>query len=264
MAVIVRYDKKGNPITRSLRGIDISDIEREKAYKLDKLLQEELKKLGKRMVRSKSIPKKGSKNKAEAYWELGFVLRKIFFESGLIKPVEQPLYWLNVKLYAPKELLAKDRAPNRTHIAYCFRLAGYPKDIALKREWSEWLYLFDSPSINKESRFDKWNEAKMEDELKYVTRENTRLFVQCLNSMLKDIETSDLTDEELLRCYEGALRLSIKILQNSKETNTKEFKSVMKEKIFEKRNYIGELMDDILTPQKYADVIAKEIASSIG
>lgn len=261
MAIVVEYDDKGNRITSSIEGVGISDSEREKAYKLDKLVQEELKKLGRRLAKSKTTHRTGNKNKAGAYWEFGTILRKIFFGSGLIAPAEQPLYWLNIKLHAPKELLAKDRGLNRIHVAYCFRLASYPKDIAFKREWSEWVYLFDSPSINKEPRFDRWNEAKMEAEPEYATRENTRLFVQCLNSMLKDIETSDLTDEELLRCYEGAWRLSIKILQNFKETNTKEFKSVMREKIFEKRNYIGELMDDILTPQKYADIIAEEIAS---
>ena len=97
----------------------------------------------------------------------------------------------------------------------------------------------------------------------FRTRSAIRKVLAGDDSILKDIETSDLTDEELLRCYEGAWSLSIKILQNFKEINTKEFKSAEREKIFEKRNYIGELMDGVLTPYKYADVMAKEIAPSI-
>ncbi len=263
MAVIVKYDTEGNPIFRSVGTIGTSDAEREKAYNLDKLLQTELKRVSKPATKSKTVHKTGGKNKVKAYWEFGSVLRKIFFEPGLVKPAEKPLYWLNVKLHAPKEFLAKDRGPNRIHVAYCFRLAGYPKNIALKREWSEWVYLFDSPSINKEIRFDRWNETKIGDEPKYLNRKHTRIFVQCLNSMLKDIETRDLTDEELIRCYEGAWSLSINILQKLKEINTKKFKLIMREKITEKRNHISELMDDLQTPKKYADVMTDEIVSSI-
>lgn len=258
MAVVVSYDIKKNPITRSLRGVGISESEREKAYELDNLIKVEMKKLTEKLISLKIMPKTSSRNKIEAYWEFGFLLRKIFFESNLIDLAEKSLYWLNVKLHAPEELQAKDRGPNRIHVAYCFRLAGYPKEIALKREWSEWVYLFDSPSINKEPRFDKWDETKLEREPEYIKRENTRFFAQCLNSMLKDIETNDLADEEMIRCYEGALSLSAKLL---KEVNNKKFRSHVTGKINEKQNIIGELIDGVLTPYQFADIIAGEVAS---
>lgn len=260
MAVVVSYDKKGNPITRSLSGVGISDNERQKAYELDGLLKARLKKLTDRLTLSKMMPKTGSKNKVEAYWELGSVLRKIFFESGLIAPIEKPLYWLNVKLHAPKELLAKDRGPNRIHVEYCFRLAGYPKEIALKREWSEWVYLFDSPSINKEPRFDRWDEVKIKNEPEYNNRVTIRVFSQCLNAILKNIETSDLTDEELSRCYEGAWLFSTKLLKNFSEKNNKIFRTSVTKKIIEKRNYVGELIEGALTANQFADKMAGEIA----
>jgi len=257
MAVVVRYDERGNPITRSLSGIGISEAEKEKAYELDNILREKLKGLTKKLISLGIVPKKGSKNKVEAYWELGSVLREIFFESELIIPAEKSFYWLNAKLHTPKELLTKDRGPHRIHIAYCFRLAGYPKKIALKRKWSEWVYLFDRKSINKEPRFDRWDRTKMEVESAYLNRKNLRFFSQCLNSMLKDIETKDLSDDELVRCYDGAWSLSIKLLQNFHITT--KFKSTITRKIIEKQKYVGEIIESSITPDQFADIMTNEM-----
>lgn len=256
MAVIIKYDSEGNPVIRSLRGVGIPDEERERAYKLDKLLKEELEELDKRLKRARVSVKRGSKNKAEAYWELGAVLRKIFFESGLVEAAEMPLFWLNARICTPKNLRAEDRGPNRIHVAYCFRLAGYPKEYALKREWSEWVYLFDSPSVNKEPRFDKWDQNKMREDSKYLSRKSMRLFIQCLNLMLKGIETSDLTDEELTRCYESAWLLSKKLLEKfEEEIKNREFKLNVAKKIAEKQIHVGELMDGALTPKEFVEII---------
>ena len=259
MAVVVDYDVKGNPITSSLNGIGISDSERDKALELDKLLQIKLEILKKKLVSSKTMPKKGSKKKVESYWEFGSIMRKIFFQSNLIMPTEKSLYWLNVKLHAPKELLVKDRGVNRIHVAYCFRLAGYQKKIAIKREWSEWVYLFDSPSINKESRFDRWDETKIKDDIKYTNRENVRFFAQCLNSMLKNIETSDLKDEEIIKCYESAWFLSNELIKNFENIKSKKFRSLITKKIVEKQYYVGELIDDIFTINQFVDKIINEV-----
>ena len=260
MAVVVNYDENGNPITRSLSGVGVSDSEREKAYKLDQLLQEEFLKLINELKLSKKMPKTSGKGKVEAYWELGNVLRRVFFESGLIEPVEKPLYWLNVELHIPKELLSKNRGANRIHVEYCFRLAGYPKAISLDRKWSEWSYLFDSSTINKESRFDKWDEYKIENEPEYAKRENIRLFALCINSILKDIETKDLTNAELTRCYDGAWSLSLKLLNISTIINSKEFKNLIKEKILEKQFLIGELMDGIIEINQFSNEIVNELS----
>jgi len=253
MTVIVDYDKNGNAIFRSVKGLGSSEEEREQAYKLDKLIQKEINKLDNRLKTSKKLS--ASKYKVETYWKFGDVLRKIFYESKLISPSEKMLFWLNVKLRSPKYLLAEDRGPNRIHVEYCFRLAGYPKKIALKREWSEWVYLFDSPFINKESRFDKWDHLIIEKEPNNINRENTRLFIQCLNSMLNKVETNELKEDELFRCYDAAWLLTINFSATTKSNDRKDYKLTLKKVISERKNYVGKLIEGSLKPTDFASII---------
>jgi len=250
MTIVIRYDDDGKPITRTLGGVG-SDSDREKAYELDELLKTEMKKLKRKLDKIST-----ERDKVEAYWELGTILKKIFYDSELVKKEEKNLFLLNAKLHTPIELQVKDRGPNRIHLEYCFRLANYPKKIALKRKWSEWVYLYDSPSINKDSRFDKWDENHIQKTPDYLSRENTRLFIQFLNSVLKNIETLDLTDEELKRCYDGTWILTKKVLNDFKEElHEKEFKISMKEKIIANQHFVGDLMENKITPDDFAGKI---------
>ena len=259
MAVIVKIDGEGNSLFESVKGLDIPEEDRKSAIELDKLVKKDISRLVKRLKNFKLITDKNTKSKVETYWEFGSVLRKIFFGSGLVNPSEKKLFWRNVILHSPEELLAKDRGPNRIHVEYCFRLAGYPKKLALKREWSEWVYLFDSPFINSEERFDKWDQNKIENEEDYTTRENTRLFIQCLNSILKDVETEDLNDDELVKCYEGAWSLSKKLTKNFDIREPNKFKISLKNAIYNQSNSTGQLMDGKITAEDFAKRVIREI-----
>ena len=259
MAVVVGVNKNGVPEISAVKGLgEITEEEENKAYELDKVLQKALSKLATKLKKSNILGKSRSKNKVEAYWEFGSVLRKIW-DLGYVIPAEISLYWQNVNLRAPKELLAKNRGPNRVHAAYCFRLAGYPKKTALKREWSEWVYLFDSPTINSEERFDKWDEKKINEGKKYLSRNSTRLFAQCLNSILKDIDSSDLDDEELIRCYEGSWMLAQKILANAQDINDKSLKAKLKKVIQNNQIDVAMLMESKVSPEKFSENIFRKI-----
>lgn len=259
MAVIIKVDNNGNLLFESIKGLDISEADREKAIKLNELVAKEISSLADRLKKSKILVGKNARSKVEVYWEFGSVLRKIFFDSGLIDPAEKKLFWSNVKMHTPEWLLAKDRGLNRIHIAYCFRLAGYPKELALKKEWSEWVYLFDSPFINSEDRFDDWDKIKIENEQDYTTRENTRLFIQCLNSILKDIETKDLSDEELIRCYEGSFELSKALIAGNFQTDSANFKTKLKNAIATEINSIGKLMSGGISVAEFVQLVTTKI-----
>lgn len=259
MAIIVRIWDDGKFIYDSAKGVGFSEEDKELAIRLNSVIKNKMEKLIEKFRKSKIVKGNRNRNKAEVYWEFGNVLRKIFFESGLVDASEKKLFWQNVRLHAPEGLLAKDRGPNRIHIAYCFRLAGYPRNLALKREWSEWVYLFDSPFVNSEDRFDAWDKTKLEKEKDYTTRENTRLFIQCLNSILKDIETKDLDDEELLRCYEGSWILSKKLIENSDYSDTENFKIKLRAAISNKKNSIGQLIEGGIQPEEFAKTIITDI-----
>ena len=258
MAILIEYDKEGNAIFRSLKGIGTSVEEREKARMLDNLISAEMKKLDKKLKKIGANLGHRSKNKVRAYWELGKVLRKIFEESGLVIPEEKSLYLASARRHTPRALLADDRGPNRIHLEYCFRLGWYPKKDALKRKWSEWVYLFDSPTINEEERFEAWDLKMIENNNKYLNRNNTRLFAQILNSLLKNIYTKDLDDEELIRCYNGAWLFTEKLMEENREKiNKKEFKAAVKNAILKNRNLVGMLIEGSLLPNEFANELIK-------
>jgi len=253
MAVIVKINEKGEFEYGSIKGLELSEAEQKKALDLNNRIKKEMLKLSRLVKHAKNK----LRNKVELYWNFGYILRRIFDEES-VNPAEKKLFWINVWLHAPKELLAKDRGPNRIHMAYCFRLAWYPKNIALKRKWSEWVYLFDSPFINGESRFDEWDKAKMEKEKSYVLRKNTRLFIQCLNSILGNKATKDLSDNELLRCYDVAWQLT-KNLVKHKKLQVADLKDKLKKIIHQKNNLIGGVMDGEIDVDRFAQEIIKEI-----
>lgn len=250
MAIIINIKENGAFEYSSVKGVGISEEDKENARKLNDLTKKE-------MFKITSVKKidGGLKNKVSAYWSFGFILRKIL-ETGLVLPGEKRLYWKNVRLHAPKEFLVKDRGLNRIHIEYCFRLAGYRKNLAVRRKWSEWVYLFDSPSINGENRFDEWDKEKIENEKNYTSRKSTRNFIQCTNSILEKIETKDLDKDELFRCYEGAWRLT-KILNTKKYNKNYDFKNELKKAIKKRKNMVGQLMDNKISPDSFAKEIAE-------
>jgi hypothetical protein len=202
MTVIVKYDQEGKPQYRSAKGIGSTEPERIRANQLDTLLKEELKKLKKILTKNGSLIK-NTKGNVALYWKLGNLLQEIFNNSGLIDASEKHLFWLNARLHVPEELLAKDRGPNRLHVEYCFRLAGFPKDKALKMNWGEWVYLFDSPGINREQRFDKWLEKKMHNEIIKFNRDDIRILAQSINKIMGNMETKDLSNEQLNKIYDA-------------------------------------------------------------
>jgi hypothetical protein len=253
MAIIVGKDEKGNYIFGSSKGPGTSEVERNKAIELNDLVRRSMIELAGRIRKLGIASGKNKRSKVEAYWEFGAVIRRIFFESRLVDGAEKKLFWRNIEMNASEELLARNRGPNRIHVEYCFRLAGYPKELALDREWSEWVFLFDSPGVNSEERFDKWDESKLRANSSYGSRENTRSFIQCLNAILKNVQTEDLNNQELTRCYEGSMRLSRALVGASSATNS--LSIVAKSEIHDHRNHVSELMDGKIGPDDFATKI---------
>ena len=244
VTIVVGKDERGNYVFASSRGVGTSEDERKKALQIDDRVKKSLKELEARLKKSGLL---NSTVKAEAYWEFGSVVRKLV---DLVDPAEVKLFWQNVEMNASEELLARNRGPNRIHVEYCFRLAGYPKDLALQREWSEWVFLFDSPSVNHEDRFDRWDQSQLRVNPSYASRNNTRSFIRCLNSMLKNVQTEDLSDEELIRCYEGSAKLSRALVETSPIASG--LAILMKATIQDYRSYVSDLMDGKMGPDDFA------------
>jgi hypothetical protein len=261
MTVIVDFDARGNPQYQSAYGVGSTEAERQRAQELDSLLQKEMANLKSRLVKSRLLAGQ-PKGNVELYWEVGQVLREVFYNSGLIDPSERHLYWLNARLHVPTELQAKDRGPSRLHLEYCFRLAGFSKERALRMKWGEWVYLFDSPAINREARFDPWLDQRMQAAPGRFTREDIRLLAQAINGLLHNIETSDLGKEELLRCYEGAWSIKERLRSKFGALSDDALKQTLRSGLRNEHKQIGELIDGQVSPDAFAAAVVQDPAAS--
>lgn len=257
MTVVVEYEN-GKKIYRSYGILGSSAEDREKADKLDEYLKNRVIELTKNFEKEGIILDEVKSGTTYIYWRLGKVLYKILFESGLVDPAEKSLLWLNAKIHIPTTLTKEDRGPERNHLEYCCRLGRFSKEKAEKMNWGEWVYLFDSPGINKEKRFDIWFEKKIDQKDIDLSRISIRVFVQCLNNMIGNIETADLSDGELFRCYNAAWELRNELSVRKKEIKSQELKQLnMKIKKGIRQNYtkVGDVMENKLTAQDFAKAV---------
>ena len=159
----------------------------------------------------------------------------------------------NIKIHTPEELIAKDRGPNRQHIEYCFRLAGFTKPKAIMMKWGEWVYLFDSPGINREPRFDRWFDMKMDNEPSHLGRSDIRLFVQIINIFLKGIETKDLNDQQLINIYDASWKIKGKYI-DSKSKNS-DIRSSLTSYLQENFNQLSQMIDGNISIGEFVNSI---------
>jgi hypothetical protein len=263
MAVVVKYNEKGDAEIKSLNGVGIPPEERNKAFSLDALIKKEITALVKRLKKDNALPKARERGKVDAYWEFGSVLRNIFLNSGLIKPSEKSLYYESVKYHTgllAKSLLAEDRSNARNHLEYCYRLSGYQKEIANELQWSEWVFLLDSSSINKEIRFDDWFRNIIKQHKEILNRESLRAFAKVLNSLIKDIETSDWNNEQLLNCYNGAWKILLFLRESEpfKENDSrKKLLESIKQCAQQNKNLYAQLLDGKISDDEFAKKICE-------
>lgn len=257
MTVIIKYDQEGKPQYRSAKGIGSTEVERNRAQQLDAILKKSFFGFKQHLIKNGLLDSDTSGN-VKLYWELGDILRKIFYESGYIDPSEKHLYWLNARLYVPEELLAKDRSPSRIHLEYCFRLAGFPKEKAIQLNWTDWTDFFDRPGINREVRFDKWLEKKMHEEPNKFSRRDVRMFTLIIHQLLKNKATSDLSDEQLKRCYDSAWLVKENFIKKFNKP-TKELKEALKLSIQKHYTKLGNVLDGNQEPSDFALTVVGEV-----
>jgi len=245
MTVIVKFEN-GRPLYRSIDGPGASEEDRKKAKKLDSLIKNEMKQLNNRL--SDKINKR---NIVLSYWEFGSVLRKIFYNSGLVKKEEQVYFEENVRLHASADFIAKDRNSGRRHIDYCMRLASYEKKIAMKMKWGEWNELFDR---SKEKCFDEWFNKKTAKRTRVLERKFIRKFTKVKNAFFYNIETKDFEKDELYRCFEASWQIASKLNEIENEEDRVDFKKrqdEILEKIKKEKEEKGELILGAINSKTY-------------
>ena len=254
MAVLIRKEPERR--YQKVGAIGTSQSEREQADRLDKQLEKRVKQLIKILNSKGLMPKQQGKGSLLTYWELGRALREIADSNDFPYKAELPLLWRSAKLYLPKELLYKQRGPYREHLWYCYRLGGYPRKLAQKMKWGEWVTIFDSSGINQESRFDHWFQKKLSTQKGRIERIQIRMFAPCVNKLLGDIDIHDLAETELFNCYEAAWQIAL--TWHNKQTVAPNYTDKRKEiqKSIEcKFALLDKVMDGVILPGDFASEI---------
>ena len=249
MAVVIGLTENNAPILQSVKGPVISSEERLKAIDLDNHIESSLKELEFELISAGLLDKKKGE-RVKPYWQLGRLTNSILDNANLL-PAEVPLYFENLKLRLPVSLSAADRGPDRSHIRYCHRLGAYDESTAYTLKWSEWVTLFDSPSINKEKRFDKWFNGELTKDSTFFDRKRVRLIARILNNFFgKKMETCDLDDLEIERCYEQAKSLCMRLHVDLKETIDSKLSNLKRNRIL-----ISDVMDGNISGSELYDHI---------
>jgi hypothetical protein len=239
-----------------LGGTGLSEADVKQADRLDSHLEAHIRDLVDRLKERGLMPSEKGKGSLLAYWELGRALVEVVQSKDFPNIAELPLLWRNAKLYVPDVLLYEDRGPYREHLWYCYRLGGYPKAVIKKMRWGEWVTLFDSNGINQEARFDIWFKEKLSALPSTLDREWIRMFAPCVNKMLGNIDTHDLSDVELFNCFEAAWQVTA--AWRAKKAEVPGFKAGRKEiqkAIDDNLALLDQVMEGMLTPGAFAEVI---------
>jgi hypothetical protein len=254
VAVLVRKEPERR--YQKVGAIGTSQSEREQADRLDARLEKRVARLVKTLNDKGIMPKQQGKGSLLTYWELGRALREVAESSDFPHKAELPLLWRNAKMYLPKEVLYKQRGPYREHLWYCYRLGSYPRKLAQKMKWGEWVTIFDSSGINQESRFDHWFQQKLSNQKDRIDRAQIRMFAPCVNKLLGDIDVNDLSESELFNCYEAAWQISSS--WHAKKTSDPRYavkREDIQKHIESKFALLDKVMDGSVSPNDFASEI---------
>jgi len=210
MAVIVEKDRAGHPIFKSIT-FPPTQEERAAAIRLDGLLQRRVPEIETELTQKglllpaeigEHVSKTGN---VELWYELGIRLREIADDEALVKPKERKWLWEAVKTYATSRIVRIDRGPSRSHMEYCYRIAGFTRKFVERFNWDDWVYLLDSKSFRQEPRADQWIRER-NAKLSKLSRTELRRMVRQINAEFKNKDTSVFDDDELFKRYDQHLK----------------------------------------------------------
>jgi len=198
MAVIVSKQIDGKAVMKAVP-FSFSREEERLAHELDSLLSRRIPEIERELAVADLIPSNGESGRrgsTELWWTLGRKLAPIVDNKRLVKPSEQQLVWDAIKIYASPRILRSDRGSTRIHLEYCYRLGKFPWDLAEQMHWDDWVFYFDSKSLRRERRIDRWLTEQI-GWIRMLSREQFRDLAKNLNARFKDKDTEVFTSREL-------------------------------------------------------------------
>lgn len=261
MAVVIDINKAGEKSYKSANWGIISDEERAKADELDDLIKKKI-----NIFIQKNNLKDIKKNRFYYYWELGKILRVIYYDSGLVDKDEKELFFKNVRLHMnntsnifPKD----DKKRNRNYPKLFFKLAGYPYNVAKKVEWSYWIYLFENKYLVESTGFDDWFIEKLKSDKNKFTEGFTRLWAESFNLLFKKVDLSDWTEEEKIKPIYCTFDIIQALVDEGVNIESREVRRSVKSSIItvlkENRKEFVFLQMGKISSKDYIDLISSQI-----
>jgi len=213
-AIITEKYDRGH--AKTIRSTSPLTVELEKQAKaLDKYLERRILEIEKELVAEGLLTETTRGNKQDKggvlLWHaLGTKLSAICQHEGIIGRRERRWLWEAVEnIYSTQRIKRVTRGHTRVHFEYCYRLSGFPIEFAKQVNWSEWVYFFDSRTVREELRIDDWLRTLVAQGQK-INRKIFRRFVQHLNKRVRNLDTSELSQEELFLIYDAIWNETLK------------------------------------------------------
>lgn len=215
-AIITEKDVAGKVKTIRSTGPLTADLSKQ-ARTLDKYLKQRIPEIEKELVAEGLLSETVRRNKSKQgkgdvlLWHaLGMKLRALCEHEKIVGKRERRWLWEAVEnTYSTPRIRRAKRGRTRAHFEYCYRLSGFPIEFAEQVNWSEWVYFFDSRTVREEVRIDDWLCTVVNQDQK-INRRIFRQFVQRLNKRVRDLDTSELSQEELFLIYDAAWNETLK------------------------------------------------------
>jgi len=199
MAVIIK-NMDGKPVFNAL---NITEHEKERALKLDKVLAELVPKIEKDWLVNRTKRSSGTKIDVELAYNIGKKLAKIVDDEDLVSQSERNWVWKAIREMYLKQNVFKIRGKTRDDLEYFYKASKYPLTFIESISWDGWSRLLDYPSIRQDERFESWFKKKAKCVGK-IKRGFLRKFSKNLYSLIKKKDTTVLSDQELFEIYESA------------------------------------------------------------
>jgi hypothetical protein len=100
----------------------------------------------------------------------------------------------------------------------------------------------------------------MEKEPNKFSRDDIRILAQSINKLLGNIETKDLTDEQLTRCYEAAWSTKEIFAAKASDLPNDKLKEALKKGIEKNYTRLGEVIQGTQDAGEFAEFVAEAIA----
>ncbi|MFQ6119694.1 MAG: hypothetical protein ACE5KE_07390 [Methanosarcinales archaeon] len=199
MAVIIKKIN-GKSVYNSIK---ITEEEKDRALKLDEALAKLGAEIEKEWLSKRKKEGTGIKIDVEVAYNIGKKIARVVDNENLVSPNELYWVWKALRERHLRENIIKIRGKTRDDLEYFYKASKYPLKFIKSISWDGWSRLLDYPSIRQDERFERWlqEKAKSIGELK---KGFFRKFSKNLYSLIKDKDTTVLSDQELFEIYEFA------------------------------------------------------------